>query len=50
MTLIISSLVDDSIDHESDIKNLLVDQYENSDSMLKLLSAISNMVFSRWNS
>lgn len=43
MSLIINNLTDDSIDHESDIKKLLVDQYCDSTNLLNLLSAISNI-------
>lgn len=43
MTLIINNLTDDSIDHESDIKDLLVDQYCDSTNLLDVLSAVSTI-------
>ena len=43
MSLIVNSLSDSSIDHESDIKSLLLSQYCDSDNMLNLLSAIASI-------
>ncbi len=43
MTLVINTLTDNSIDYDSDISGLLVDQYSDSVNLLKIISAISNV-------
>ncbi len=43
MSLIINSLIDNSIDHESDIESLLIDQYCDSTTLINIISGISEI-------
>ena len=43
MAILINTLIDNSIDHETDIESLLLSQYCDSDNLIRLLSAIASI-------